>query len=43
MWFTFVSDYSLELGLLPTKRFHLAVTGSSQSNRLRIKVELTST
>ena len=37
MWFTVVSDYSLELGLLSTKCLHLAVTGSSQSNRLKIK------
>ena len=29
MWFTVVSDYLLELGLLPTGRYLPAVTGSS--------------
>ena len=43
MWFTVVSDYVLELGLLPTDRYLSAVAGSSQSNGLRIKVGLSPT
>ena len=37
MWFTVVSDYLLELGLLPTDRYLPAVTGSSSSNGLRMR------